>query len=57
MFFELGILRGNLVELALEAAELVLLLKAALQRTLAVLEQPSLLLGEVGRGNPLFDRG
>lgn len=44
MFFEGNILRGDLFKLALEAAQLVLLLKATLQGTLAVLQKPSFLL-------------
>lgn len=57
VFFELNVLLRDLIELAFEAAELILLLKAALQRALAVLEKPSLLLGKVGCRDTLLDRG
>lgn len=56
MFFKLRILIRHPVELASEAAHLVLLLETALQSALSVLEQPSLLLGQIGCGDPLFDR-
>ena len=57
MFFEGNVLGGHLFKFALEAAQLVLLLKATLQGTLAVLQKPSLLLGKIGGGDALFDRG
>lgn len=57
VFFELGVLLRHLVELAFEAAELVLLLKAAFESALAVLEESSLLFGKVGGGDTLLDLG